>query len=78
LDDDTLTGLIKFSKTVAVAIKKAVECKRIGVMVAGLEVPHTHIHLIPIKSIKDLNFSLAKAMDNQSLAEIAEKIKAHL
>jgi histidine triad (HIT) family protein len=57
LDDNTLSGMIVFAKKVAVAMKKAIECKKIGVSVIGLEVPHAHIHLIPIVQESDLNFS---------------------
>ncbi len=53
LDDATLSGLTLFAKKVAVAIKKAVPCKRIGIAVIGLEVPHTHIHLVPMNSVGD-------------------------
>ena len=55
VDDDLLGGMMVFAKKIAHAIKEEVECKRIGVMVAGLEVPHAHIHLIPIHEIPDLH-----------------------
>ncbi|MCA9409308.1 MAG: HIT domain-containing protein, partial [Candidatus Omnitrophica bacterium] len=74
VDDELLSGLMVFAKKVAVKIKKAVSCKRVGVMVAGLEVPHTHIHLVPIFKISDLNFANAKPMSNDELKKIAEKI----
>lgn len=60
LDDDTLAGLQLFSKKVAIAIGKAIRCKRVGVAVIGLEVPHTHVHLVPMNSMDDLNFSRPK------------------
>jgi len=60
LSDDDLSGLMLFSKKVALGIEKAVPCARIGVAVVGLEVPHTHIHLVPINSISDLNFKNPK------------------
>ena len=60
LDDQVLESLIVFSKEVAVKLKKAIPCKRIGVSIIGLEVPHVHIHLIPINSIQDMNFSKEK------------------
>jgi len=75
VEDDLLGGLLVFAKKVALMIDKAVDCKRVGIMVAGLEVPHTHIHLIPIFEIPDLNFANAKAADNDVLAEVAKKIK---
>ncbi len=60
LEDDTLAGLNVFAKNVARAIDKAVPCKRVGVAVIGLEVPHTHIHLIPINNVSDINFANPK------------------
>ena len=76
MDDDHLSGLMVFAKKVAGMIKAAVPCPKVGIMVAGLEVPHAHIHLIPINSVKDLNFSLAKQVSNEELAKVAEKIRA--
>jgi len=78
VDDDLLGGMMVFAKKMAHAIKKEVECQRIGIMVAGLEVPHAHIHLIPIFEIPDLNFANAKPAENDALAEIAEKIRKHV
>lgn len=57
LDDDTLANMMVFAKKVALAIEKAVPCKRIGVAVIGLDVPHTHIHLVPINNVGDLDFT---------------------
>lgn len=56
LDDDTYIGLCAFAKKVAVALKEAIPCKRVGVAVLGMEVPHTHIHLVPMQSEKDMDF----------------------
>jgi len=78
VEDGLLGGMMVFAKRIAHAIQKEVECKRIGVMVAGLEVPHAHIHLIPIFEIPDLNFANAKPAENEALAEVAEKIRKHL
>lgn len=76
LDDETFTGLQLFSKKVANAVKKAVPCKRIGVAVIGLEVPHVHIHLVPMNTMGDINFTKPKMQPTkEALAEIAEKIK---
>ena len=76
LDDDTLSGLSLFAKKVAHAVKKAIPCKRIGVAVIGLEVPHTHIHLVPMNSMGDINFTKAKLNPSkEELAEVAEKIR---
>jgi histidine triad (HIT) family protein len=78
LDDEVLAGLNIFAKRVAKAVEKSIECKRIGVAVIGLEVPHTHIHLVPLNAIGDLNFSNPKLNPTQEeLAEMARKIKAN-
>lgn len=78
LDDTTLSGLTLFAKKVARAIEKAVPCNRIGVSVMGLEVPHTHIHLIPMNTMSDINFSRPKLTPTKDqLKEVAEKIKAN-
>jgi len=60
LEDDLLAGLMVFSKGVAAAIRSSIDCERIGVSVIGLEVPHAHVHLIPIHSVKDMDFSKEK------------------
>jgi len=76
LEDEVLAGLNLFAKRVAKAIEKSIECKRIGVAVIGLEVPHTHIHLVPLNAIGDLNFSNPKLSPSQEeLAEVAEQIR---
>ena len=75
LDDETLKGLTAFSKRVAKAIDETIECKRVGVVVLGLEVPHAHIHLIPLKSETDACFSQPKLkLSEEEFKEIAEKI----
>jgi len=76
IDDQTLGDLMAFAKKVAKVLKRGVECKKVGVMVAGLEVPHAHIHLVPINSIGDLNFINAKPADAKELAALAEKLKS--
>jgi histidine triad (HIT) family protein len=64
---------------VAVAIKKAVPCKRIGIAVIGLEVPHTHVHLVPMNSVGDINFTQPKIKPSQEeLAAVADKIRKAL
>tara|TARA_R110001583_G_scaffold74156_6_gene205602 strand:- start:8180 stop:8575 length:396 start_codon:yes stop_codon:yes gene_type:complete len=79
LEDEVLAGLNLFAKRVAKAVEKSVECKRIGVAVIGLEVPHTHIHLVPLNAIGDLNFSNTKLNPAQEdLAEIAARIRENL
>src|SRR5688572_11586579 len=79
LDDDTLAGLNVFAKKVAQAIRKAIPCKRVGVAVIGLEVPHTHIHLVPMNTMGDLNFTRAKLTPSkEELTAAADKIKMAL
>jgi histidine triad (HIT) family protein len=79
LDDETLAGMNVFSKKVAIAIKKAVPCVRIGVEVIGLEVPHAHVHLIPMNRTEDLNFMRPKLKPTkEELMEVAERIKKAL
>ncbi|HBG60465.1 MAG: HIT family hydrolase [Omnitrophica WOR_2 bacterium GWF2_38_59] len=78
VEDKLLGGLMIFAKKVAIAIKKEMPCKKVGIMVAGLEVPHTHIHLVPMFKILDLNFANATPTDNEELAKIAERIRKHL
>jgi histidine triad (HIT) family protein len=79
LSDDDLSSLFVFAKKVALGIEKAVPCKKVGIAVIGLEVPHTHVHLVPMQNVGDINFAKEKlkpAMDE--LAAIAELIKAKL
>lgn len=79
LDDATLSGLHVFAKKVAKAIAKAVPCKRVGVAVIGLEVPHTHVHLVPMNSVGDINFAQPKLRPSQDeLSAVAEKIRKEL
>lgn len=76
IEDKLLGEMMTFAKKVAQAIRKAVPCKKVGVMVAGLEVPHAHIHLVPIFDVGDLNFAKAKPTPNEELAKVAEKIRS--
>ena len=79
LDDATIAGLTLFAKKVAVAIEKAIPCQRVGVAIIGLEVPHAHVHLIPLKSVSDINFSQPKLkLEQEELAAIAAAIRAQL
>jgi histidine triad (HIT) family protein len=79
LDDDLLAGMNVFAKKVALAIRKSVSCKRIGVAVIGLEVPHTHVHLVPMNVTDDLNFTRPKLNPSkEQLTEMAEKIRSAL
>jgi histidine triad (HIT) family protein len=75
LDDDVYTGLQLFAKKVATGIKKAIPCLKVGVLVLGLEVPHAHIHLIPMQSEADvLNFSKKLSLSKEEFEEISGKI----
>lgn len=77
LDDHTLSGMMVFAKKVALAIEKCVPCKRIGIAVIGLEVPHAHIHLVPLHSVHDINFSNPKLqLSKEEMEDLATKIAA--
>ena len=77
LDEGTYEGLMKFAREVAVAIGKAVPCKRVGVAVLGMEVPHTHIHLVPLQTERDLDFRKEKKqLKPEQFAAIAATIAA--
>ena len=79
LDDDLLADLMVFAKKVAGAVKKATAAPRIGVTVIGLEVPHTHVHLIPISRMDDMNFSHPKKkFPEEEMARVAQKIRENL
>jgi histidine triad (HIT) family protein len=79
LDSETYVGLMMFAQIVATGLKKAIPCQRIGISVIGLEIPHAHIHLIPINSMDDMNFSRPKlSFTEEEFEAIAEKIKEQL
>lgn len=79
LDDETYAGLQLFAKKIAQGIKKAIPCKKVGVMVLGLEVPHAHIHLVPMQNETDLlNFSEKKKFSPREFQEIAKKIAKNI
>ena len=79
LDDELFSGLQLFSKKIANAIDKSVECKRVGVAVIGLEVAHAHIHLVPLNNIGDLNFSNPKLkLTKDEFLEISKKIASNI
>ncbi len=76
LDDNEIAEFTVFAKKAAAAIQKATNCKRVGMMVIGLEVPHAHIHLIPIENESDMNLSNPRVkLSNDEFAEIAKKIR---
>lgn len=75
LDDETYTGLQLFAKKVAIGLQKAIPCKKVGVMVLGLEVPHAHIHLVPMQSEADLlNFHKKLSFTKEEMAQITDVI----
>ena len=79
LDDETYTGLMIFAKIVATAMKKVFTCDRIGVTVLGLEVPHAHVHLVPLNGLRDMDFSRPKLnFSPEEFQAIADKIRAAL
>ena len=79
LEDDQYIGLQLFAKFVAEGINKAMECERVGTAVVGLEVPHCHIHLIPINNIEDMNFSREKLkLGDDEFQEIASQIRSNI
>ena len=79
MDDETYAGLLIFAKIVAEGVKKAIPCKKVGVSVIGLEVPHAHVHLIPMNAVSDMNFSREKLNPSaEQLAETGQKIRAAL
>jgi len=79
VSDNSLSGMAVFAKKIALAIGKSVPCKRVGVAVLGLEVPHAHIHLIPINDLSDINFARPKLkLTPEEFEAVAEKIRAAL
>ncbi|MFP4556720.1 MAG: HIT family protein [Bacteroidales bacterium] len=75
LDDETLAGMMVFAKRVALAIEKVVPCKRVGIAILGLEVPHAHIHLVPLNSENDISFQKARVkLTPEEFESLAEKI----
>jgi histidine triad (HIT) family protein len=79
LDDDTISGLMIFSKNVARAIKNVVPCNRVGITVLGDEVPHAHIHLIPFNTVGDMMFSKPRVeLSKEEFEKLAAEISAHV
>lgn len=78
LDEGTYNGLMHFSRKVALAIEKAIPCKRVGMTVIGLEVPHAHVHLIPLQSMEDARFIQKTELTAKEFGETANAIKAEL
>ena len=79
LDKETYLGLMGFSYEIAQAIEKAIPCLRVGVAVVGLEVPHVHVHLVPLNTMQDINFSNPKLqLSAEKMIKIADNIKSYL
>ena len=78
LEDDSFTRLFLFAKSIVPALEKTVPCLRIGVSVIGLEVPHAHVHLLPLNSMKDADFSKKIKISQEELAALANEIRSNL
>ncbi|WP_375238389.1 HIT family protein [Aurantibacter sp.] len=78
LEETSYIELLKFSRTVAIAIEKAIDCKRVGMSVIGLEVPHAHVHLIPLSTMEDARFISKTKLTSKEFETIAASIKAQL
>jgi len=72
LDEDLYNGLMKFSRKVALAMREAIDCKRIGMSVIGLEVPHVHVHLIPLRDMEDMRFNNKVQLSSSKMQQIAD------
>ena len=78
LDEKTYNGLMSFSRKVGLALEKTIDCNRIGMSVIGLEVPHVHIHLIPINELKDITFESKVVMTDKEFISLAKKIQINI
>lgn len=78
LDEATYTGLMQFSRKVAIAIEQAIPCKRVGVSVIGLEVPHVHVHLIPLNTMEDARFISKETLTKEDFDATAKAIQSYL
>jgi histidine triad (HIT) family protein len=78
LDEVTYVGLMEFARNVAIALEKAVPCKRIGVSVIGLEVPHAHVHLIPLNALDDARFISKVKLEKEEFEALAKRINSFL
>ena len=78
MDENLYLGLMNFSRNVAQAIEKAIDCKRVGIAVIGLEVPHAHVHLIPLNDMDDMRFVKKVILSEDEFKSIADSIKMKL
>ncbi len=78
IEEEEYIGLMKFSRKVAIALEKAVPCKRVGMAVIGLEVPHAHVHLIPLNEMDEMRFQNKVSMEQSEFEELAVEIRKNL
>lgn len=77
LDKETYRELMDFSRTVGMKLEQIISCNRVGMAVVGLEVPHVHVHLIPLNTMKDMDFSSNAGMNEDQLAQLAEELRSY-
>lgn len=78
MEDDLYLGLMSFSKKIAKALERTIECKRVGVAVVGLEVPHVHVHLIPLQDMDDMRFQRKTSLTPEEFQDLAKQIASNL
>ena len=78
IEEESYVRLMRFSRKVAKAIEKAIPCKRVGMVVIGLEVPHAHVHLIPLNEMHEMRFQKKVSLSNEEFVKTAEDIRKHL
>jgi histidine triad (HIT) family protein len=78
LDKNTFMGLMEFSRNIGLAIEKTIECNRVGISVIGIEVPHVHVHLIPINKMQDMTFTHKESLTDQEFEDLAASIRKNL
>ena len=78
LDEKTYTGLMQFARKIGLAIEKTIPCNRVGMAVIGLEVPHVHVHLIPLNTMEDMSFSKKEKLTSEEFQKIASAIRENI